>query len=124
MTPEQKKELIELVKIEAKNLREKATKEELDKLKISELNTIMASACIYGQMTGWCYSDRADFLIKQCTEKVYDGQTGVNRSEEFVDMDTKRFYYWSPIEVYIAQDLPQNANLIDYLKGKTNKLEL
>lgn len=60
-----------LVKKEAANLKKNATKEELAKLDFDRLDGDSPYSCMYGQMTGHCYSNRASELIFNCCERVY-----------------------------------------------------
>lgn len=118
-------ELKELVREEARNLREKATKEELARLDIKTLYPSSITECIYGMITGDCFSDRAVSLIRQCCSQVIEGGS-ISYSEEIIGspIDYKRIEFWSPIEKYITEDEGNNANLIAYLKGETDTLEL
>lgn len=60
-----------LVIQEAKNLRKLATREEKDQLNLVTLNPRNEWKCIYGQMTGSCFSDRAEELIVKSCQRVY-----------------------------------------------------
>ncbi len=51
---------------EALLLRKHATKKEKDKLDYYWLKSRDPSGCVYGQMTGNCWSERAAQLIKKC----------------------------------------------------------
>ncbi len=124
---ENSKELIELVIAEAKYLRENATKEK-DNLVFKHLNPLATDSCIYGQMTGDCFSDRAVELIVNACERVYkpihkphiiDGKLNGKPYAE------SRFDFWSPIEVFIFKSnnrKENNKRLIDYIKGETEAL--
>lgn len=120
--------LNELVRKEAKNLIKNATDSERAELTIENLYSQSATRCIYGQMTGSCYSRRAVELIEDSCEKVYrrttsDGITGELNGKP---SETSRNWYWSPIEIFI--DLPlnkvngNNRRLVAYLKGETKRL--
>lgn len=142
--------LQELVKREAKNLRKFAISKELQKLEIDELNSTDGTQCIYGQMTGDCFSARASELIEQCCERVYSsnktirGEIDNNVANSPLNGKPKdRSSYFSPIEVFIANnsikdtddwhdekfilgytaaDNENNKRLVKYLKGETNRL--
>lgn len=135
MTP---KNLIDLVRKEADALRKHATKEEISNLNLSDLQPKSASNCIYGLMTGSCWSERAHTLIDICTQKKIRVATDVidhgntcsitedDLTPELMAPGDNR--NWSPIEAFIA--VPENRTngnnqiLIGYLKGLTNTLDL
>lgn len=72
MTASKKIELINLVKEEAKKLKELGKDFELERLSFDNLNPSSKSSCIYGQITGSCFSDRAEELIKSSCKRVYN----------------------------------------------------
>lgn len=137
------KDLKQDVAAEAKALREHATKEELKNLNFYDFNKWGRSSCIYGLATGDCHSERAAILINKCalrffvnkhfTQIMYEGFEGVarrvngKRVKNFIlersadNMDEKHF---SAIEAYILLPEAKNANLIAYLKGQSETLEL
>ena len=122
--------LSKLAKKEARELKKKATREELDQLDFRSLGPASASRCIYGQMTGDCFSDRASRLIHQCAERVYDvrekgmAHAALNGKPK---EDRQMFRYYSPIEIFIHnmqnRENGNNEILVDYLKGKTKTLK-
>lgn len=127
-------EMKSLVKIEAKKLKRFATKEELSHLDFDRFDPNYTASCIYGLMTDYCHSERAQELIKKCCDKVY--KASAERVEECTmlngkpqkritgDGGNKQVTYWSPIEVFVAQhDNDANAKLIGYLKSETKTLE-
>lgn len=131
-TKESKKETLHsLVKAEAESLRIKAKKKELDNLDFNSLKPNDITLCVYGQMTGHCYSDRAGKLINSCAVKVYttdDTLSDALLGKKLGNSPKKeqRDYYFSPIEVFIYKKENQkngnNKMLIDYLKGKRKTL--
>jgi hypothetical protein len=130
MNTKEKKELIKLVKQEAKNLKELATKKEIANLKILRLDAHDKTKCVYGQMAKSCFTERAKELIAACAPKLYTG--GLYLSSNYLDgapstvEDIRDCYHWSPIEVFIY--VPSNATngnnaiLIAYLKGQRKTL--
>lgn len=130
--------LVELVKKEAENLRDRLKVKEKHKLNFEKLNPNYPSYCIYGQATGHCESERANFLIRNCCERVYEVTTNINRFENCklngkpkkVPDDKRMDKYFSPIELYIYQNRRSvsrkkyNKILIDYLKGLTDTLNI
>jgi hypothetical protein len=120
--------------IEATNLKKYATAEEINELDIEELDPDHTSRCIYGLMTGYCYSDRANELILQCCTRVYESNLKEPDDPDIKDaklngkpMPTinRRYAYHSPIETLILNDTPKKEyqkKLIRFLKGKTKTL--
>lgn len=130
------------VKKEAEALRVHATKEERERLDISILRPENMSRCIYGQMTGNCFNPRAATLIDKCAVKYFrDGVIGVlelhgfERIHDYVNGSTVEDFitsrtrmrgavHFSAIEAYILLPEARNANLIAYLRGETETLDL
>jgi hypothetical protein len=123
-----RKEIMQnLVKEEAKNLKKHATKEELDNLNIEYLDSEDYEKCVYGQLTGDCFSERAEYLILNSCERVYESDYTISKSKiNGKPLKDRRTKYWSPIEVFIAQNINNtngnNKILIDYLKDKRKTL--
>ncbi len=131
----------ELVKKEASKLKEHATPEELARLNFEHLNPNSPRSCIYGQMTGNCYSPRANELVLKCAERVYvsnvsrDSESNavftyqtLNGVPHLIENNRDRSeVYHSPIEIYLVfnreNDTTENNKVvIDYLKGETTEL--
>lgn len=133
MTPEQSKILVDLVKKEAKAIKENATEKEIDNLDFDELRPANTQRCIYGQMTGDCYSLRANDLIVKCAKRVYETTGGINKCN-IHKLNGKPFLldnsqlrtqkYHSPIELFILFDEKNNKMLIDYLKGNRKTFKI
>jgi len=132
---ERTKTMRELVLQEADNLKKHATKEELEKLNILNLQNDHSENCIYGQMTGHCFEERAHELIMLCAPKVYNviGQRDwlrdgneLNGPPTKINGRLRGDVYYSPIEIFISQGtnkvLGNNKRLIDYLKGNVKEL--
>lgn len=125
-----------LVKKEAANLKKYATKDELGKLDFKSFSPASTYRCIYGQITGYCFSERAGNLIIQCAERVYENNgacfvhdfpvNGKPKGARGVS-DSDSADYYSPIEVFILQLKNivngNNERLIKYLKGETKTLK-
>jgi hypothetical protein len=133
---EKKDELSAMVKIEAKNLKKFATKEELNRLKISLLDPSMADRCIYGMMCGHCDNGRAMELMAKCSPVMYVSRCNASslRIEVYSKMKTPKKIVTghfavsrknrSPIEIFITNQEDKNiSQLINYLKGKTRTLK-
>lgn len=129
------------VKKEAEALRVHATKEEREKLDFSNLDPASRIGCIYGGMTGDCDSFRAIQLISKCACRyIADNSFSEIRHEGFEriaenvngkiveDLINQRHgadvAHYSAIEAYILLPEAKNANLIAYLRGETENLEL
>jgi hypothetical protein len=135
------KQLKEDVRKEAEALKIHATKEERGKLNIKRLQPETRYGCIYGGMTGDCDSDRAIELISKCacrfivdnsfTEIEEEGFERIRKKVNGVKVDdlqdkrhgSKQAHY-SAIEAYILLPDAKNTNLIAYLRGETEMLEL
>lgn len=126
-----------LVVDEAKNLRKHTTPKEKENLDFENLSTNSISGCVYGQLTGDCYSSRASELIMKCAKRVYITTTGINgfakRPGESKKLngrpkETRNMFqgkYWSPIEVFIDRaTTPPEANeyLLNFIKGKRRSI--
>jgi len=136
-------QLKEDVRKEAEALRMHATNEERDRLRFDELQPDHRDRCIYGQMTGNCDSDRAIVLISKCAHKYIADyglaeikEQGFERIQKNVSIDPIEEVvdqlcdardvgsHYSAIEGYILLPEAKNENLIAFLKGETEILEL
>lgn len=142
-------QLKEDVRKEAEALRVHATKEELTRLNIQMLVPRYYDQCIYGLMTRDCFSARASELIFNCCPRYFksnDGQgthfvvglakgeitdfvngqkiEGVNSVDELHERRENDASHYSAIEAYILLPEARNANLIAYLRGETETLDL
>lgn len=127
-------QLKEDVRKEAVALKQNATKEELRKLDFVTLNSRFIDQCIYGQMCELCRTPRAIELIKSCCVKyvkneVFFPGSGIEWNKviknpnQVAGMEAGLTYI-SAIEAYIMLPEARNANLIAYLRGETETLEL
>ena len=126
--------LFALVIAEATALKKSATSAEIAHLNFNRLTPIDHKGCIYGQMTGSCFSPRATKLIESCAPKFIEAEIGdeiteledckLTETHERHTVDDE--YYFSPIEVLISQPKTKgNAErLIAFLKGETEVLKL
>lgn len=117
--------LKQLVISEAYALREHATQEERENLNFDNLDPFWGDACVYGQMTGMCISERAVGLLLVCAQP-YSARVREYEfpSKEFVVSETSRGRSYSPIEFYIGQKDAQNATLIQFLRGERDSLTI
>jgi hypothetical protein len=127
-------EMKKLATEEAINLKQRATKEELQKLSFEELSPMDETRCVYGQMTGDCYNERAVELIVGCCPRVYKVSTrwgGLDPEAELngvpVVTDKRCVSYHSAIEMIIVKEnggIDAQEKLIAFLKDETQTLEL
>ena len=113
---------------EAKNLLVHATAKERAKLDFKDLMPQSHTHCIYGQMTGDCFSKRATKLLNLCaipySSKIEDKEPPIAKafvaSDDRVDVEHKMAF--SPIEFYIVHAHDENATLIAFLRGERETL--
>lgn len=121
---ERTESLKQLVRDEAARLREFATVEERDRLDFSRLDPSREHLCIYGQMTGDCFNKRTQELLSYCAIRFS------RWISYYHPVNNPKFYKsgarngFSAIEFYIYQPYAKNAEIISYLKGETDILEL
>ena len=116
------KKLKQRVLEEATLLKQHATPEEIKSLDLNTIEPDKFDQCIYGQMTGNCYSERAHELLTKCAVWPYSieidtyvkTQMGVARWMKFREVSYEAF---SPIEYYIYHRPNKIPVLVDYLKG-------
>lgn len=139
-----KKQFLEDVEKEARALKKNATKEELSKLDFKTFSPQYPDRCVYGQMTGDCFSKRAHRLIKDCCirlvdnekfsplfkpETIYNAVNGKPTSVKKLNEARSPEIKWTPayisaLEGYIMLPWAKNANLIAFLKGERKDLVL
>jgi hypothetical protein len=144
---EKRKQFLQDVMHEIQSLRDNATPEEKDELDFDTFDYEEPRRCIYGQLTGDCASLRAKELMDAGCIRVMDVQDGVDDIKE-VDIedevfningknrgqgwkcdrfskDWSRVYtHLSALEGYICTAGAKNKEIIDYIKGNINTLEL
>jgi len=139
------------VRKEAEALRVHATKEELGRLDITSFDPSHYDSCIYGQMTYTCFSTRAAFLIFNCCKRYFKSEDeDMTTMEEYAKAgrvlevvngekidgvtdaeglswhrsNRSHVFHFSAIEAYIMLPEAKNENLIAFLRGETETLEL
>jgi predicted nucleic acid-binding Zn-ribbon protein len=118
------------IKDEADNLRRHATTEELARLNFRVLRPKSKHLCIYGQMTGDCYSVRAAELLNLCSKPYSKAAHAIARSvaddygRDRVADEIGRNRDYSPIETYICEPNSNIKGLIEYLKSESSTLKL
>jgi Rad3-related DNA helicase len=121
-------ELKALVIDEATKLREHATQEERDRLDLNRLDPSDIKMCIYGQMTGDCYSARTAELLGLCA-RPYSGVTDMFYPplDGFIILESgmrSTKCDFTAIECYITSERESIKNLINYLKGSRETLTI
>lgn len=103
-------------------LKQHATSEEISCLSEIEIDPENAERCIYGAMTGDCFSERAHELLSKCAKpysknlsKFTPTKMGV---EKWIKIREINETFFSPIEYYIYQREENIPFLTDYLLGK------
>ncbi len=138
-----KKQFLADVEHEVRAIKANATPEEIEKLNFSRLNPLRPTNCIYGQMTGICNSKRAEELMnKSCIRQTVQTKYGVEDFEDksfteikgLINGEYKKstwevssgrtYSYLSALEAYICLKGAKNENIIKFLKGETETLEL
>lgn len=123
------------VRHEVETIKKLATPEEISRLKFKRFNPDSKSNCIYGQMTGDCRSIRAcDLLSSACVRVTHNRKVKLHEStfEEILEVINgplkgrmkDDLNYISMLETYILLKDSKSKNIMDYLKGKTETLEL
>jgi hypothetical protein len=128
--------LAELVIEEATNLKKVANQSEIDRLSpaLDDLDADLANRCIYGQMTGNCFNDRASLLIRECATQVYNvvnedspvSASVLNGKPKAVSGIDRKYAYFSPIEKYIVISKKKTGikALLEYIKGIRPTIEV
>lgn len=116
-------ELKQLVREEAEKLLALSTQMERNALDFSSFDPCNAAHCVYGQMAGHCRSNRAMELLEACA-KPYMIDIEGDLCDDGAVFHQGLLVNYSPIESYIMLPGAKNANLLAYLKGETDTLEL
>jgi hypothetical protein len=115
-----KAEFLLEVKTELDNIKANATKEEIGRLNIESFNVNSPTRCIYGLMTGECFSNRA----KELSPKIYDN-VGWGNSFTQQSFIKNKMECFTALEKYLYMvKAPTHAKIIEYLKGTINVLVL
>ena len=118
------KELKALVKDEAEKLKIHATPEETGRLDFKTLRHATRERCIYGQMTGDCFSERAGELIIKCAQPYSTGLHNYHPAEATLFGAFYSRDYYSPIEFYVSQDGAKPKSLINFLQSRSETINL
>ena len=115
------KNLKKLVIQEAENLKQSATSEELARLDFTKLYGGDPRYCVYGQVAGGCFNERATMLLNNCAKPFSSFISFFQDAnhEYFYDDGSRCF---SPLEFYILQANAKNETLIAFLKSERETL--
>lgn len=122
-----KQQFHNLVTKEADHIKSFATKEEINKLDFKRLDPVCVLTCIYGQMTGSCGNERAREITPKTLPFISNARLLPETTDEWLLRIEKEYHShqaFTPIEAYIVLTDSNNKGLIDYIKGKTNTLNL
>lgn len=137
-----KEQFLQDVRTEVEALKANATQEEIAKLNFETFNPMKMDRCIYGQMTGSCENKRAKELMDKACVRVTNKDSRSFENRNFDDVVDKingayeqqtwvptgwheRDYgYLSMVETYIFLSGSKPKNIMDYLKGNVETLEL
>jgi hypothetical protein len=113
-----RKEFNEMVSKEINHLRTHATDEEKSRLDFETFDRSDDRYCIYGQMTGNCFPDRAKVLMP----KIYDRISG-KKGYSFNFQSFKKGIYFTALEKYLFMvNSKKHLEIINYIKGDSQIL--
>lgn len=108
---------------EATLLKQFATKEELSELDECTIDPGRVESCIYGQMTGDCYSIRAHELLEKCAIRPYSTSLlryrRTNLKENWLKKRSDEGFFFSPIEYYIYHSPKNIYKIVEFLLDKS-----
>lgn len=136
-----KEKFLNDVKKEVELLKIHATKNELNNLDFEKFHPNEPNLCIYGQLAGSCENLRAKELMDLACTKIGNGGAGIFNRSNYNEIDTnlnikyegqmwtdinfdRTYKFLSYIEIYIFLEGASPKNIIAYLKGITEELEL
>ena len=115
--------LLDKVIAEINHIKSKATKAEISKLDFNHFYYNWYEFCIYGQMTGSCTSNRACGLYPKKYKDLILNDTSIKNILKKKNIKKGRDY--TPLELFLFMSTKEtDKNIIDYLKGNTNILNL
>ena len=106
-----------------------ATRRELSRLDFEMCDGLNAFRCIYGQLTGYCFSERALKLIQKCATVFF---CSFDLNFDNIDKASIKkslhcsgeIRYYSAIEMYAAHPLANMPALVAFLKNQTQTLDI
>ncbi len=137
-----KEQFLQDVRTEVEGLKANATPYEISRLDLFTFDPDSKIDCIYGQMTGVCTSRRAKVLMDascvrvtsscnalnsktfdEVSDQINGDYTGQTWYEEWGNL-YRKYDYLSMVEMYIFLKGASPKNIMDYLKGEVETLEL
>ncbi len=119
---------------EIEALRIHASSEQKAKLDFDSFEPMSGEQCIYGQMTGDCFSAEAAKLIKKCSSKLVTFNTYLKELSdlesypkiEATEITRDNTEYYTLLEQFITmlEYNKYNQNILSYIKGTSRKLTL
>jgi hypothetical protein len=110
------------VRAEIKRIKRLATAEEIDRLDFSKFSHSSAGNCIYGQMTGYCGSDRATEIMPKSFSEI---SLEFDVTTEYKQLSFKKGDDFTYMEKYLYICSPNtHKHIIDFLKGKVKVLSI
>jgi len=117
-----KSEFIQEVCDEINTIKEKTTQRELNRLNIDDFDYKSSSNCIYGQMTGGCFSKRAIKLHPKKYDQISDYEI-FDKKTCFSKLLKKPGNYFTALEQYLyICSKNKEKQIIQYLKGELDEL--
>lgn len=116
-------EYFDLVCKELQYIKQNATQEEIAKLDFKTLDPDNVNFCIYGQMTGYCYGNRATELIHSLGLKMSFRLVDDKSDLRFVSprFEDEKYYSHTFVEHCIHIFPQYNKSFIDYLQGRADE---
>lgn len=106
------------VKVELDAIKKNATQEEIQKLDFTDFNHQKVGRCIYGQMTGYCFSKRANEIQKKKYKDL-----GFIIDTSFEGHNFTKGNKYTALEKYLFMVSPdKHLEIIQYLKGEINEI--
>jgi len=96
-------DFLDLVKTEAKLIKQHFTSKEINKLDTDIVDGDSETSCIYGLMVGTCNSARVnDFIVDNLDVLIRSKNFKDPEFNEFIPKDRTFLYYMTPLEEYIT----------------------
>lgn len=121
MNTKRRIKFLEEVKKELRTIKRRATPQEKSQLDLSTFNFDDGDHCIYGQMTGDCYSNRAKHLMPKSYSQIFQpsaGVTDLNQRVNYKHLATKKGKSFTALEIYLFDNKSDHAKIIAYIKGE------
>ena len=114
------------VKAELDNIKSRATETEIARLNFEAFEHDSRTACIYGQLTGNCDSQRANELQEKTYDRVQaEGECVSPTYNPFKKQDFSKGNSYTALEKYLFMVKPvTHGRLIQYLKGEIKSITL